>query len=48
MSEDEKVEPTTLSEAEAQTAVAKAELEAAKAEAEEAKPEGGTLRQATI
>jgi len=48
MSEDEKVEPTTLSEAEAQAAVAKAELEAAKAEAEEAKPEGGTLRQATI
>ena len=48
MPEDEKAEPTTLSEAEAEAALAKAEFEAAKAEAKEAKPEGGTLRQTTI
>ena len=48
MSEDEKVEQVTLSEAQAEAAVAKAEFEAAKAEAEEAKPEDGTLRQTTI
>ena len=48
MSEDEKAEPVTLSEAEAEAAVAKAEFEAAKAEAEDAKPDDGTLRQTTI
>ena len=48
MPEDEKAEPTTLSEAEAEAAIAKAEFEAAKDEAKEAKPEGGTLRQTTI
>jgi len=48
MSEDEKVEAATLSEAEAEAAVAKAEFEAAKAEAKDAKPEGGTLGQTTI
>ena len=48
MPEDEKEEPVTLSEAEAETARAKAEFEEAKAEAEEAKPDDGTLRQATI
>ena len=48
MPEDENVEMTTLSEAEADAAVAKAEFEAAKAEAEEAKPDDGTLRQTTI
>jgi len=48
MSNGEKAEPTTLSEAEAETARAKAEYEAAKVEAEEAKPDDGTLRQATI
>ena len=48
MSEDEKTERVTLSEAQAEAAVAKAEFEAAKAEAEDAKPEGGTLGQTTI
>ena len=48
MSEDEKAEPVTLSEAEAEAAVAKAEFEAAKAEAEDAKPDDGTLRETTI
>ena len=48
MSEDEKAEPVTLSEAQAEAALAKAEFEAAKAEAEEAKPDDGTLRQTTI
>ena len=48
MSEDEKANQTTLSEAQAEAAVAQAEFEAAKAEAEDAKPEGGTLGQTTI
>jgi colicin import membrane protein len=48
MSEDEKMEPVTLSEAEAEAARAKAEFDEAKAEAEEAKPDDGTLRQTTI
>ena len=48
MSEDEKAKPVTLSEAQAEAALAKAEFEAAKAEAEEAKPDDGTLRQTTI
>jgi colicin import membrane protein len=48
MSEDEKTEPVTLSEAEAEAARAKAEFDEAKAEAEEAKPDDGTLRQTTI
>ena len=48
MSEDEKTERVTLSEAQAEAALAKAEFEAAKAEAEEAKPDDGTLRQTTI
>ena len=48
MSEDEKANQTTLSEAQAEAAVAQAEFEAAKAEAEDAKPEDGTLRQTTI
>ena len=48
MSEDEKAESVTLSEAEAEAAVAKAEFEAAKAEAEDAKPDDGTLRETTI
>ena len=49
MSEDNKeVKPSTLSEAEAEEAVAKAEYEAAKEEAAEAKPADGTLRTATI
>jgi len=38
----------TLSEAEAEAAVAKAEYEAAKEEAEDAKPDDGTLRSTTI
>jgi len=46
MSEDEKANQTTLSEAQAEAAVAQAEFEAAKAE--DAKPEGGTLGQTTI
>ena len=48
MSEDEKAKPVTLSEAQAEAALAKAEFEAAKAEAEDAKPEDGALRQTTI
>jgi len=48
MSEDEKANQTTLSEAQAEAAVAQAEFEAAKAEAEDAKPEGGTLGETTI
>ena len=46
MPEDKKAKPVTLSEAQAEAAVAKAEFEAAKAE--EAKPDDGTLRQTTI
>jgi len=41
-------QPSTLSEAQAEEAVAKAEFEAAKEEAEQAKPEDGTLRSTTI
>ena len=49
MSDDkEDVQPSTLSEAEADAAVAKAEYEAAKEEAAEAKPVDGTLRSTTI
>ena len=49
MSDDkEETQPSTLSEVEAEEAVAKAEYEAAKEEAEEAKPEDGTLRSTTI
>ncbi len=49
MSEDkEGTQPSTLSEAEAEEAVAKAEYEAAKEEAAEAKPADGTLRTTTI
>jgi len=49
MSNDkEDVQPSTLSEAEADAAVAKAEYEAAKEEAAEAKPADGTLRSTTI
>jgi len=49
MSDEKKNEqPSTLSEAEAEAAVAKAEYEAAKEEADEAKPDDGTLRSATI
>ena len=49
MSEDkEGTRPSTLSEAEAEEAVAKAEYEAAKEEAAEAKPADGTLRRTTI
>ena len=49
MSEDkEETQPSTLSEAEADEAVAKAEYEAAKEEATEAKPDDGTLRTTTI
>jgi len=48
MSEDkEETQPSTLSEAEADEAVAKAEYEAAKEEAAEAKPDDGTLRTTT-
>jgi len=46
--EKENEQPSTLSEAEAEAAVAKAEYEAAKEEADEAKPDDGTLRSATI
>ena len=46
--EKENKQPSTLSEAEAEAAVAKAEYEAAKAEANEAKPDDGTLRSTTI
>ena len=49
MSDDkEETQPSTLSEAEAEAAVAKAEYEAAKEEAGEAKPADGTLRTTTI
>ena len=49
MSEDkEGTRPSTLSEAEAEEAVAKAEYEAAKEEAAETKPADGTLRTTTI
>ena len=49
MSDDkEETQPSTLSEAEADEAVAKAEYEAAKEEAAEAKPADGTLRTTTI
>jgi len=49
MSDDkEETQPSTLSEAEADEAVAKAEYEAAKEEAAEAKPDDGTLRTTTI
>jgi len=44
----EESQPSTLSEAEAERALAKAEYEAAKEEAEEAKPTDGTLRTTTI
>ena len=44
----EETQPSTLSEAEADEAVAKAEYEAAKEEAAEAKPADGTLRTTTI
>ena len=37
-------QPSTLSEAQAEEAVAKAEFEAAKEEAQQAKPDDGTLR----
>ena len=46
--EKENGQPSTLSEAEAEAAVAKAAYEAAKEEADEAKPDDGTLRSATI
>ena len=49
MSEDkEETQQSTLSEAEADEAVAKAEYEAAKEEVAEAKPDDGTLRTTTI
>ena len=49
MSDDkEEAQPSTLSEAEADEAVAKAEYEAAKEEAAETKPDDGTLRTTTI
>jgi len=48
MPENEKAEPITLSEAEAETARTKAEFEEAKAETQTAKPDDGTLRQTTI
>ena len=49
MSDDkEETQPSTLSEAEAEEAVAKAEYEAAKEEAAEAKPDDGALRTTTI
>jgi len=44
----EETQPSTLSEAEADEAVAKAEYEAAKEEAAEAKPDDGSLRTTTI
>ena len=44
----EESQPSTLSEAEAEQALAKAEYEAVKEEAEEAKPTDGTLRTTTI
>ena len=45
---EEESQPSTLSEAEAEQALAKAEYEAAKENAEEAKPADGTLRTTTI
>jgi len=49
MSNDkEETQPSTLSEAEAEEAVAKAEYEAAKEEAAEPKPADGTLRTTTV
>jgi len=45
---EEGSEPSTLSEAQAEEAVAKAEFEAAKEEAGEAKPDDGILRSTTI
>jgi len=44
----EESEPSTLSEAQAEEAVAKAEFEAAKEEAQQAKPDDHTLRSTTI
>ena len=44
----EESQPSTLSEAEAERALAKAEYEAAKEEAKDAKPTDGTLRTTTI
>jgi len=44
----DKSQPSTLSEAQAEEAVAKAEFEAAKEEAQQAKPDDGTLRSTTI
>jgi len=44
----EESEPSTLSEAQAEEAVAKAEFEAAKEEAQQAKPDDDTLRSTTI
>jgi len=44
----EESQPSTLSEAEAERALAKAEYEAAKEEAKDAKPVDGTLRTTTI
>jgi len=41
-------QPSTLSEAQAEEAVAKAEFEAAKEEAQQAKPDDDTLRSTTI
>ena len=46
--EKEESEPSTLSEAQAEEAVAKAEFEAAKEEAQQAKPDDDTLRSTTI
>jgi len=46
--EKENEQPSTLSEAEAEAAVAKAAYEAAKEEADEAKPDDGTFRSTTI
>jgi len=44
----DEAQPSTLSEAQAEEAVAKAEFEAAKAEAQQAKPDDDTLRSTTI
>ena len=44
----EESKPSTLSEAQAEEAVAKAEFEAAKEEAQQAKPDDNTLRSTTI
>ena len=43
----EESKPSTLSEAQAEEAVAKAEFEAAKEEAQQAKPDDDTLRSTT-